>query len=152
MLFESICNSQWFIHTSIILFLNKIDLFKEKLPTSPVRKYFPDYIGDPKSYKHASQYFEESFKRLNRNSAKVRALIVCPSPNPPPPADPHTHTLPLVVKLLRLVNPAGHIRSFYKCHRYKSAQDHHDERPGHDSSKKPTSFGTIDIPEKSCSN
>ncbi|KAL0636549.1 G-Protein alpha subunit [Maublancomyces gigas] len=70
MLFESICNSQWFIHTSIILFLNKIDLFKEKLPTSPVRKYFPDYIGDPKSYKHASQYFEESFKRLNRNSAK----------------------------------------------------------------------------------
>lgn len=88
MLFESICNSQWFIHTSIILFLNKIDLFKEKLPSSPVRKYFPDYIGDPKSYKHASQYFEENFKRLNRNSAKVRALIICPSP--PPPTDPHT--------------------------------------------------------------
>jgi len=70
MLFESICNSQWFIHTSIILFLNKIDLFKQKLSVSPVRKYFPDYNGEPKSYKHASQYFEESFKRLNRNSTK----------------------------------------------------------------------------------
>lgn len=71
MLFESICNSQWFIHTSIILFLNKIDLFKHKLPTSPVRKYFPDYTGEPRSYKQASQYFEESFKRLNRNATKV---------------------------------------------------------------------------------
>ncbi|PUU74549.1 guanine nucleotide binding protein, alpha subunit [Tuber borchii] len=70
MLFESICNSQWFIQTSIILFLNKIDLFKQKLPNSPVRKYFPDYTGDPQSYKHASMYFEESFKRLNRSSSK----------------------------------------------------------------------------------
>lgn len=71
MLFESICNSQWFIHTSIILFLNKIDLFKQKLPTSPVKKYFPDYAGDPKSYKQASGFFEENFKRLNRNASKV---------------------------------------------------------------------------------
>lgn len=70
MLFESICNSQWFIQTSIILFLNKIDLFKQKLPNSPVRRYFPDYTGDPHSYKHASMYFEESFKRLNRSSSK----------------------------------------------------------------------------------
>ncbi|CUS07514.1 unnamed protein product [Tuber aestivum] len=70
MLFESICNSQWFIQTSIILFLNKIDLFKQKLPNSPVRKYFPDYTGDPQSYKHASMYFEESFRRLNRSSSK----------------------------------------------------------------------------------
>ncbi|RPA89567.1 guanine nucleotide binding protein, alpha subunit [Choiromyces venosus 120613-1] len=70
MLFESICNSQWFIQTSIILFLNKIDLFKQKLPNSPVRKYFPDYVGDPQSYKHASMYFEENFKRLNRNPSK----------------------------------------------------------------------------------
>jgi guanine nucleotide-binding protein subunit alpha len=42
-LFDSICNSQWFVKTSIILFLNKIDLFKEKLPVSPMRDYFSDY-------------------------------------------------------------------------------------------------------------
>jgi guanine nucleotide-binding protein subunit alpha len=70
MLFESICNSQWFLQTSIILFLNKIDLFKEKLAFSPVKRYFPDYTGDPKSYKQASAYFEEHFKRLNRNPQK----------------------------------------------------------------------------------
>ena len=71
MLFESICNSQWFIKTSIILFLNKIDLFKQKLPASPVKRYFPDYTGDPSSYKQASEFFQENFRRLNRNPQKV---------------------------------------------------------------------------------
>ena len=31
-LFESVINSRWFLRTSIILFLNKIDVFKSKLP------------------------------------------------------------------------------------------------------------------------
>ena len=44
-LFDSICNSRWFVKTSIILFLNKIDRFKEKLPVSPMKSYFPDYEG-----------------------------------------------------------------------------------------------------------
>src|SRR5271167_5247993 len=44
-LFDSICNSRWFVKTSIILFLNKIDRFKEKLPVSPMQNYFPDYEG-----------------------------------------------------------------------------------------------------------
>jgi len=44
-LFDSICNSRWFIETSIILFLNKIDRFQEKLPVSPMKNYFPDYEG-----------------------------------------------------------------------------------------------------------
>jgi len=44
-LFDSICNSRWFVKTAIILFLNKIDRFKEKLPISPLSKYFPDFEG-----------------------------------------------------------------------------------------------------------
>ena len=48
-LFDSICNSRWFIKTSIILFLNKIDRFKEKLPVSPMQNYFPDYEGGPET-------------------------------------------------------------------------------------------------------
>jgi hypothetical protein len=31
-LFESVINSRWFLRTSIILFLNKIDVFRDKLP------------------------------------------------------------------------------------------------------------------------
>jgi guanine nucleotide-binding protein G(i) subunit alpha len=49
-LFDSICNSRWFVRTSIILFLNKIDRFKEKLPVSPMKNYFPDYEGTGSSF------------------------------------------------------------------------------------------------------
>lgn len=43
MLFDSICNSKWFVRTSMILFLNKVDIFKLKIATSPIKNYFPDY-------------------------------------------------------------------------------------------------------------
>jgi guanine nucleotide-binding protein G(i) subunit alpha len=40
-LFESVINSRWFLRTSIILFLNKIDVFKQKLPK--VSHFHPTY-------------------------------------------------------------------------------------------------------------
>jgi guanine nucleotide-binding protein subunit alpha len=33
------------VHVSAILFLNKTDIFVEKLPLSPLAKYFPAYKG-----------------------------------------------------------------------------------------------------------
>jgi guanine nucleotide-binding protein subunit alpha len=45
-LFDSICNSRWFVKTSMILLFNKTDLFKDKLTKSPMGKYFPDYSGN----------------------------------------------------------------------------------------------------------
>lgn len=44
-LFDSICNSKWFVDTSIILFLNKKDLFAEKIERSPLTICFPEYSG-----------------------------------------------------------------------------------------------------------
>ena len=44
-LFDSICNSKWFVKTSVILFLNKKDLFQSKLAKSPIINSFPDYTG-----------------------------------------------------------------------------------------------------------
>lgn len=44
-LFDSICNSKWFVETSIILFLNKKDLFEEKITKSPLTICFPEYTG-----------------------------------------------------------------------------------------------------------
>jgi hypothetical protein len=44
-LFESICNSRWFLNTSIILFLNKKDLFAEKIKFISIRTCFKDYDG-----------------------------------------------------------------------------------------------------------
>ncbi|GES81333.1 guanine nucleotide binding protein, alpha subunit [Rhizophagus clarus] len=70
MLFDSICNSQWFVNTSMILFLNKIDIFREKIKQSPVKKYFPDYQGQNGDFKDTSYYFKRRFQRLNRSSIK----------------------------------------------------------------------------------
>lgn len=44
-LFDSICNSKWFVETSIILFLNKKDLFEDKIQRSPLTICFPEYTG-----------------------------------------------------------------------------------------------------------
>jgi guanine nucleotide-binding protein subunit alpha len=44
-LFGSIVNSAWFTRTSIVLFLNKIDIFRRKLQQVPLERYYPDYEG-----------------------------------------------------------------------------------------------------------
>ena len=44
-LFDSICNNKWFGDTSIILFLNKKDLFEEKILRSPLTICFTEYAG-----------------------------------------------------------------------------------------------------------
>ena len=44
-LFDSICNNKWFVETSIILFLNKKDLFEDKIRHSPLTICFPEYEG-----------------------------------------------------------------------------------------------------------
>lgn len=44
-LFDSICNNKWFTDTSVILFLNKKDIFEEKIRKSPLTICFPEYTG-----------------------------------------------------------------------------------------------------------
>ena len=64
-LFDSIVNSRWFMRTSIILFLNKVDLFKVKLGRSPLGKYFPDYSGG-NDVNRAAKYLLWRFNQVNR--------------------------------------------------------------------------------------
>ena len=66
LLFESIMSLTWFKSSSIILFLNKTDLFKEKISEKPISDYFPDYTGASTDYKAASEYFANKFRSLNR--------------------------------------------------------------------------------------
>lgn len=68
-LFESVANSRWFIKTSIILFLNKIDLFRAKLPNSPLSNTFPEYKGGA-NYDAACSFLLEKFVSLNKNPSK----------------------------------------------------------------------------------
>ena len=71
MLFESIVNSRWFARSAMILFLNKMDLFKAKLPRRPITDHgFTDYRGAPDDYKAASAYFLDKFRAQSRNPDK----------------------------------------------------------------------------------
>ncbi|CAO4380459.1 unnamed protein product [Caenorhabditis nigoni] len=69
-LFESICNSRWFINTSMILFLNKKDLFAEKIKRTSIKSAFPDYKG-AQTYDESCRYIEEKFDGLNANPEKT---------------------------------------------------------------------------------
>lgn len=68
MLFESLVNGEWFKDKPIILFLNKIDLFREKLPVSRLSEHFPDYNGKDGDEEASKQFFASKFRSINRNS------------------------------------------------------------------------------------
>lgn len=77
-LFDSICNSRWFVRTSIILFLNKIDLFRAKIAHSNISEYFPDYQGQPGDVQTGCEYFSHRFQSLNQNPQKqVYVHLTC---------------------------------------------------------------------------
>uniref|UniRef100_D8Q3Y1 Heterotrimeric G protein alpha subunit 2 n=1 Tax=Schizophyllum commune (strain H4-8 / FGSC 9210) TaxID=578458 RepID=D8Q3Y1_SCHCM len=69
-LFESVINSRWFLRTSIILFLNKTDVFKIKLPKVPLDRYFPEYTGGNDINK-AAKFILWKFMQANRARLSV---------------------------------------------------------------------------------
>lgn len=69
-LFESIVNSRWFVRSSVMLFLNKVDVFKAKLAGSPLERYFPDYEGGANANK-AAKYILWRFLQCNRNRLTI---------------------------------------------------------------------------------
>ncbi|TIB34974.1 hypothetical protein E3P85_00683 [Wallemia ichthyophaga] len=64
-LFESVINSRWFLRTSIILFMNKIDVFSAKITRIPLERYFPEYSGGADLNK-AAKYILWRFTQTNR--------------------------------------------------------------------------------------
>jgi guanine nucleotide-binding protein subunit alpha len=71
MLWESIANSHWFKNSALILFLNKMDLFKAKVAHSPITKFgFSDFQGDTTNWHIVSQYFQNKFIALNRSPGR----------------------------------------------------------------------------------
>jgi len=68
-LFEEICNSKWFTKTAIIIFMNKSDLFKEKISKVDLNVLFEDYKGG-RNYDNGIEFLEEKFHSLNRQQGK----------------------------------------------------------------------------------
>eukprot|EP01120_Amphizonella_sp_Union-15-10_P000992 TRINITY_DN1105_c0_g1_i1.p1 TRINITY_DN1105_c0_g1~~TRINITY_DN1105_c0_g1_i1.p1 ORF type:complete len:352 (+),score=94.31 TRINITY_DN1105_c0_g1_i1:52-1107(+) len=65
-LFEEICNSKWFHSVSVILFLNKSDLFKEKIKHVDLKVAFPEYEGGL-DFDSGVNFVQEKFVVLNKN-------------------------------------------------------------------------------------
>eukprot|EP00526_Cylindrotheca_closterium_P009617 CAMPEP_0113626446 /NCGR_PEP_ID=MMETSP0017_2-20120614/13677_1 /TAXON_ID=2856 /ORGANISM="Cylindrotheca closterium" /LENGTH=420 /DNA_ID=CAMNT_0000536627 /DNA_START=60 /DNA_END=1322 /DNA_ORIENTATION=- /assembly_acc=CAM_ASM_000147 len=65
-LFRSVCNNRAFSNsqTSIMLFLNKKDVFAEKILYSDIaaQPEFKDYAGPPRDFNHGVLYFIQRFK------------------------------------------------------------------------------------------
>jgi hypothetical protein len=76
-LFDSVVNSRWFMRTSIVLFLNKVDLFRQKLGRSPLSKYFPDYSGG-NDVNRAAKYLLWRFSQVNRAHLTIYPQYVLP--------------------------------------------------------------------------
>ncbi|KAJ5076952.1 guanine nucleotide-binding protein g(o) subunit alpha [Anaeramoeba ignava] len=66
MLFEEVCNSRWFVDTSVILFLNKVDIFRDKISKTDLSVCFPEY-KDGHDFDKAIAFIEQKFKSLNQN-------------------------------------------------------------------------------------
>lgn len=76
-LFKELCNTKWFQGTAFILFLNKKDIFEEKIKRSPLTVCFPDYNG-PQTFEACSQFVQDRFVELNENKEKdIYAHLTC---------------------------------------------------------------------------
>lgn len=77
-LFNSICNHRFFALTSIVLFLNKKDLFEEKIKKVHLSICFPDYDG-PNTYDDASNYIRQQFLDLNmkKGQKEIYSHLTC---------------------------------------------------------------------------
>lgn len=76
-LFREICNSTWFTDTSMILFLNKRDLFEEKIKRVDLSVTFPEYKGG-KNYDSAVAFIKDKFCAENQNPKKhIYTHVTC---------------------------------------------------------------------------
>jgi len=76
-LFEDISNNQYFSESAIILFLNKSDLFEEKIKKVPLTVCFPEYKGE-NTFDEGTKFIEKEFLgRVHDKEKLVYTHITC---------------------------------------------------------------------------
>uniref|UniRef100_UPI00398F83E3 guanine nucleotide-binding protein subunit alpha-14 isoform X1 n=2 Tax=Pristiophorus japonicus TaxID=55135 RepID=UPI00398F83E3 len=70
-LFKTIITYPWFHSSSVILFLNKVDLLEEKIMYSHLVDYFPEYNGPQQDAKAARGFILETYQNQNPDKEKV---------------------------------------------------------------------------------
>ena len=75
-LFNTICRIKWFEESPFVLFLNKKDVFDEKIVYSPLNHCFPGYDAGTDKYK-ASEYISEQFTNENKSKRRLYVHYTC---------------------------------------------------------------------------
>jgi len=70
-LFQHIVEYPYFHQSSVILFLNKKDLLEEKIRTSHLKDYFPQYNGREQEPNDAREFILQMFVELNPDPEKI---------------------------------------------------------------------------------
>lgn len=82
-LWESVINSKWFQRSTVVLFLNKKDIFRHKLRINPLARYFPDYrppaegTAEEMVYLHAVEFIKGKFLAMNYGRVQIYTFVTC---------------------------------------------------------------------------
>lgn len=83
-LWKNIINSSWFQRTSIVLFLNKKDLFRRKLKYHPLELFFPQFkklqgksITEDQVFEYSKNFILQLFLGLNYNRLPIYPYVTC---------------------------------------------------------------------------
>uniref|UniRef100_A0A672P275 Guanine nucleotide-binding protein subunit alpha n=1 Tax=Sinocyclocheilus grahami TaxID=75366 RepID=A0A672P275_SINGR len=69
-LFKTIITYPWFQQSSVILFLNKTDILKEKIVHSHLATYFPEFTGPQNDPKPAQEFILKMYQEQNEDKDK----------------------------------------------------------------------------------
>ncbi|MES1908237.1 MAG: hypothetical protein MHM6MM_001210 [Cercozoa sp. M6MM] len=76
--FDEVSNSRWFRNATLVLFLNKRDLFEEKIKRIPLTVCFPEFPGPQLEYNPAVQYIQQRFEALHQDKSKaIYTHVMC---------------------------------------------------------------------------
>jgi len=77
-LFHTVTGSEFFAKSSWILFLNKSDIFKQKIKRFPLDRFFTDITPDEgKDFKSGVRYLRRKFKRAYQGKSRLFAYVTC---------------------------------------------------------------------------
>ncbi|ETO32997.1 hypothetical protein RFI_04110 [Reticulomyxa filosa] len=77
-LFKGIVNMEGLERAHVILFLNKSDLFAQRIQKHNLKDYFPDYLGPEKDFQQGVQFVQNKFiEQKNDKNKIVYAHISC---------------------------------------------------------------------------
>jgi len=74
-LFNDVVNNKWFARTNVVIFLNKKDLFAEKIKRIPLTIGFPEFKGK-QNYEEGMAHIQKEIRAIDKSPKGSRQLFV----------------------------------------------------------------------------